>query len=73
MEEYYRNVQFEIMQNESRRFAHWIAEIEYPEFQTQPNFKCSNCGEYDPVEYERFVEKSALNFCPWCGCYMKGE
>ena len=53
--------------------AHWIREKEFREFQTFPQFKCSNCGKYDPVEYEVVLEESQLNFCPYCGARMSDE
>ena len=54
--------------------GHWIVwgGMDIPE--NHGRHKCSECGEFAPVRYEKpLIKENLSNFCPNCGADMRGE
>lgn len=58
----------------TRESGHWIVwgGMDIPE--NHGKHKCSECGEFAPVRYEKpLIKENLSNFCPNCGSYNGGD
>lgn len=57
-----------------QRRGHWIVwgGMDIPE--NHGKHKCSLCGGFAPIRYEKpLIKENLSNFCPNCGADMRGE